>query len=147
MFQTWYYHFKLIELIPQLNPVESYRTPCIIDYHVSCRPSCMSVIHQLSIRTMIYYILGFKSLSPTLLVAMSANLRPPSHQSIFCKFTYFVISHKMYSFIYVPYRLGILTILIHTHIRLSIQYNNRCFFWKYILILVQKFINEHPAMC
>ena len=35
---------------------------------------------------MIYFILGFKSFSPTFLVAMSSNFRPPSHQSILCIF-------------------------------------------------------------
>ena len=36
---------------------------------------------------------------------------------------------------------GILTILRHTHIRLTIQDNQRNFLWYYIWILVQHFMN------
>ena len=57
---------------------------CYIDYPVSYHHSCTSVLYQLSSLTMIYSILGFKSFSPTFLVAMSANCRPPSHQKILC---------------------------------------------------------------
>ena len=57
---------------------------CYTDYPVSCHPYCKSVLPQLSILTVIYLILGFKLLSPTLLVEMPANFRPPSHQSILC---------------------------------------------------------------
>ena len=63
---------------------------CSIDYPVSCRPSCTSDLYQLSSLTMIYFIMGFKSLSPTFLVAMYDNCRPPSHQSILY---IFLISH------------------------------------------------------
>ena len=57
---------------------------CSTDYHVLFHPSFESVMSQLSSLTIIYFILGVKSWSPTLLVAMSANYRPPSHQSIVC---------------------------------------------------------------
>ena len=57
---------------------------CFIDYSVSCNPYCTSVMSQLSSLTVIYFILGFKSFSPTVLVAISAKGRPPSHQSILC---------------------------------------------------------------
>ena len=43
-----------------------------------------SFLYQLSILTIIYLILGVKSGSPTFLVAMSDNHRPPSLQSILC---------------------------------------------------------------
>ena len=39
---------------------------------------------QFSSLTIIYFILGVKSGSLTFLVPMSANCRPPSHQSILC---------------------------------------------------------------
>ena len=57
---------------------------CSIDYPVFCHPSCTSVLYQLSIITIIYFIIGVKSCSPTFLVAISANCRPPSHQLILC---------------------------------------------------------------
>ena len=60
------------------------KNSCSVDYTVSCHPSCTSVLYQLSSLAIIYFILGVKSLSPTFLVAMSANCRPPSHQSILC---------------------------------------------------------------
>ena len=55
---------------------------CYIEYLVSYHPYCKSVLYQLSSITIIYFIMGFKSFSPKFLVAMSANFRPPSHQSI-----------------------------------------------------------------
>ena len=42
----------------------------------------ISVLSQLLIITIIYFILGVRSASLTFLVPMSANCRPPSHQSI-----------------------------------------------------------------
>ena len=57
---------------------------CSIDYPVSCRPSFTSFQFKFSSLIIIYFIPGFKSFSPTLLVAMSANCRLPSHQSILC---------------------------------------------------------------
>ena len=51
------------------------------DYHVFYHPSCTSVLSQLSSITIIYFILGGKSGSPTFLVSMFANCRPPSNQS------------------------------------------------------------------
>ena len=57
---------------------------CSIDYTVSCNHSCTIVMPQLSSLTMIYFILGFKSLSLTFLVTMYFNCRLPSHQSISC---------------------------------------------------------------
>ena len=57
---------------------------CSIDYPVLCHPSCTSVLSQLSSLTIIHFILEVKSCSPTLLVEMYANFRPPSHQSILC---------------------------------------------------------------
>ena len=55
-----------------------------IDYPVLCHPYCTSVLSQLSSITIIYFIPGVKSISPTFLVAISDNCRPPSHQSILC---------------------------------------------------------------
>ena len=57
---------------------------CSVGYPLSCHPSCASVISQLSSHTIIYFILGFKLFLPTLLVTMSANFRPSSHQTILC---------------------------------------------------------------
>ena len=57
---------------------------CSTYYPLLCHPSCTSVLSQLYSLAMIYFILGVKSWSPTLLVAMSANWRPPLHQSIVC---------------------------------------------------------------
>ena len=55
---------------------------CSTYYHVYCHPSCTDVLYQLSSITMIYFILGFKSFSSTLLVPLSNNWSPPSYQSI-----------------------------------------------------------------
>ena len=74
----------MIESSPQLNLVYSYRTLVHTDYPVSSHPSCTSFIYQLSSLTIIYFILGLKSFSPTFLVAMSVNCRSPSNQSILC---------------------------------------------------------------
>ena len=100
---------------------------CSIDYSVSYHPSCTSTLSQLSSLTKIYFILGFKSFSPIFLVAMSANLRPLSHQSTFCIFHFFTIPYKIHSSINVNCVFGILTILSHTKSRFSIQYNYRRF--------------------
>ena len=77
-------HFKLIESITQLNLVYPYRTLVLHDYLVLYHPSCTSFMSQFSSITIIYLILGVRSDSFTFLVPMSANCRPPSHQSIFC---------------------------------------------------------------
>ena len=53
----------------------------------------------------------------------------------------------MYSPCNVPYVLGIFTIIIHTHRRITIKYNHRSFLWNCIWILVQQFMNLHPEMC
>ena len=55
-----------------------------IYYIVLCHPYFNIVLSQLSILTIIYFIIGVKSFSPTFLGAMSANWRPLSHQSILC---------------------------------------------------------------
>ena len=55
---------------------------CSTEYPVSGHPSCESVIYKLSRFKMMYFILGFKSCSPTFLVAKSINCRPPSNQPI-----------------------------------------------------------------
>ena len=62
---------------------------CSIDYPVFYHPSYESVLSQLSTLTIIYFILGVKSCSPIFLVEMSANYRPPSHQSILCIFHFY----------------------------------------------------------
>ena len=57
---------------------------CSTYYPVLCHPYCTIVLSQLSSLTIIYFILGVKSCSPTLLVAMYDNFIPPSHHSILC---------------------------------------------------------------
>ena len=54
------------------------------EYPVLYHPSWTSVLSQFLSLTIIYFILGVKSGSHTFLVPMSANCRPPSHQSILC---------------------------------------------------------------
>ena len=56
---------------------------CSIYYPVICHPSFTCIMSQLSSLTMTYFILGYKSFSPTFLVSLSDNFRrPPSHLSI-----------------------------------------------------------------
>ena len=57
---------------------------CFIDHSLLYQPCCTIVIYQLSSLTIIDSIIGVELCSPTVLVAMSANCRPPSHQSILC---------------------------------------------------------------
>ena len=114
---------------------------CSIDYPVLCHPSCASVMYQLSSLTIIYFIIGVKSFSPTFSVAISKNYRPPSHQSIFVSIALLTITYKMHSPCNVTCVFGILTIISHTYSSLTIQYNERSFFWNYICILVKKFMN------
>ena len=77
-------HSKLIESSPKLNLVQPYITLVPWTILVFFHPSCTSVLSQFSSLTIIYFILGVLSVSLTFLVPMSANYRPPSHQSIFC---------------------------------------------------------------
>ena len=42
--------------------------------------------------------------------------------------------------------LGMLTILIHTKIRLDIQYNYRSILWNYIWILIERLRNQRPIL-
>ena len=79
-------HFKLIEFEYSTQSNLVIHNSCSIDHPVLYHPSCTSVLSQLSSLTIIYFILRVKSWSPTLLVAMYANCRPPSHQSILCIF-------------------------------------------------------------
>ena len=73
IFQTdWVEHSTKSSLVIQNS--------CSIDYPILCHPSYTSVLYQLSSLTIIYLILGVKSCSPTLLVKMYFNCRPPSHQ-------------------------------------------------------------------
>ena len=58
-------------------------------------------------------------------------------------FSVFYITLKIYYALNVHCVLGVLTIIIHAHSRLTIQYNYRSFLWKYICILVQQFMNWH----
>ena len=44
----------------------------------------------------------------------------------------FSIPYKMYSPCNVSCVFGILTILVHTHKRLTIQYNQKIFLWNYV---------------
>ena len=60
---------------PQLNLVDSYRTSCSTYSYVYCNPSCTGVIYQLSSLTTIYFIMGFKSFSPTFLVEILYQLQ------------------------------------------------------------------------
>ena len=53
----------------------------------------------------------------------------------------FTIPLKLYYPFNLPCVFGILAILIHTHLRLTIQYNPRSLIWNYIWILFQKFMN------
>ena len=57
---------------------------CSIDYPVLCHPYFTIVLYQLSSLTIINFIFGVKSCSPTLLVAIYTKFRTPSHQSILC---------------------------------------------------------------
>ena len=91
----YYLHVSNLIQIFQTDWVEAsnqyslvIQNSCSIDYPVSCHPSCTIVLSQLSSLTVIYFILGVKSLSPTLLVLMYTNCRPPSHQSILCIFQF-----------------------------------------------------------
>ena len=95
---------------------------CYINYPVFCHPCCTSVISHLSSLTMIYFILGFKLFSPTFLVEISANFRPPSHQSILWILHFYPFLTKFILLENMTCVLGILTILSHTHSRLTIQY-------------------------
>ena len=69
-----------VESSTQSSPV--IQNSCSIDYPVLCHRSCTSVISELSSLTIIYFILGIKSSSPTFLEAMSAKCRPLSDKSI-----------------------------------------------------------------
>ena len=94
---------------------------CSMDYHVSYHPSCTSALSQLSILTMIYFILIFKSLSTSFLVAISSNCKPPSHHSILFIFHFSPFLTKIYYFINVPCVIGVFAVISHTCSRLSIQ--------------------------
>ena len=95
LFIFWIYSFyvlrtfKLIESSPELNLVQSYRTIVPQNILVFYHPSCASIMSQLLSLTIIYFILGVRSGSITLLVPMSSNFRPPSHQSILCLFHFY----------------------------------------------------------
>ena len=74
---------------------------CSIDNTVLCHPYFISVMSQLSSITIINFILAVKPGSQIFLVAMSANCRPPSHQSIlyilhFSPFLTKYILHEIY---------------------------------------------------
>ena len=75
---------------------------CSTYYPVFCHPSCTRVLYQLSILIIIYFILGVKSGSSTLLLAMSDNFRPPSHQSILCILHF---HHSLLNGLYLKYAL------------------------------------------
>ena len=53
----------------------------------------------------------------------------------------FTIPYKMHSPCNVPCLFGVLTIIIHIHIRRTIQYNHRRLLWNFIWILVHQFMN------
>ena len=53
----------------------------------------------------------------------------------------FTITLKMHSPCNVPCVFSFITIIIHTQIRLTLQYNQRIFLCNYIWILVQQFMN------
>ena len=57
---------------------------CSTDYPVLFHPSFTSVMSHFLSLIIIYFIVGVKSWSPTLLVAISVNCRLPSYQSILC---------------------------------------------------------------
>ena len=113
---------------------------CSTDDTVSIHPSCTSLLYQLSILTMIYFIIVFKSFSKNLCCNV-CQLHTYFTLVNLVHFAFFTIPHKMYSSSNVTCVLGILTTIIHTNIRLAIQYNYRSFLWNYIWILVQQFIN------
>ena len=76
--------FKLIESNP--NSIEYNHSELLffITILYSMTPLVQVFCIQFSSLTIIYFILGVRSGSLTFLVPMSANYRPPSHQSIFC---------------------------------------------------------------
>ena len=88
-FQTYW-----VDSSTQYIPV--IKNSCYIDYLVFCHHSCTIVLYQLSSLTIIYFIIGVKSLSPTFLVAMSANCRPPSHQSILWILQFYPFLNKLF---------------------------------------------------
>ena len=57
---------------------------CSIYYPVSFHSYCTSVMSQFSSLAVLYFIMGFKSFSPTFLVYMFANFRPLLHKPILC---------------------------------------------------------------
>ena len=117
---------------------------CSIGYPLFCHLSCKSVLSQLSSLTIIYFIPGVKSCSPTFLVAISANCRPPSHQSIFFILHFSSFLTKIHSTCSVSFVFGILTIISHTHNIPNVQDNQRIFLCNYVWTLVQKFMHWHP---
>ena len=71
-----------IESSTQSSPV--IHNYCSIDYPVLYHSSCTSAMSHFSSLIIIYFILGVRSGSLTFLVPISANCRPPSHQSNLC---------------------------------------------------------------
>ena len=56
-------------------------------------------------------------------------------------FSVFSVTYNIYSPCNIICVLDLLTILSHTHSRITIQYNQSNFLWNYIWTLVKKFMN------
>ena len=129
-------HFKLIELSPKLNLVYSFIifVPQTILYSIT--PLVQVFCLRLSILTIIYLIIGVRSGSLKFLVPMSANCRPPSHQSILCILhfspflTKFILLEMcMVCLVYLPF------LAIHIADILS-KTMKRSFLWNHVWIFI-----------
>ena len=92
-------HFKMIESNP--NSIYSIHSELLfltaILYYIT--PLVQVLCLQFSSLTIIYFILGVRSGSLTFLVPMSANCRPPSHQSILCILHFYPLLTKCILFV------------------------------------------------
>ena len=115
--------FKTVWVDSSAQYIIFIQNSCSIEYPVSCHPYCAIVLSQFSSLTMIYFILGFKSFSPTFLVSISDKCRPPSYQSILyiLQFSPFLTKYTLLEIWFVW--LVSLTLLAIKNRRLDIQYN------------------------
>ena len=110
MYQTLIQTFQSDWVYSSTQSSLALQNSCCVYYPVFCHPSCTIVMSQLSSLTIIYFILVVKSCSSTFLVAMSANYRPPSHQSFLCIFQFSPFLAKLFllaichvCFLYLPF--------------------------------------------
>ena len=115
-------NLKLIESSPQLNLVESYITTCSKDSHVSCHLYCKSGILVFKHYHNIFHS-GIQISLSNILICYVCQLQTSFTPFSLVYFTVFNIFHQNHSSRNVRIMLGILTIIIHTHSRLDIQYN------------------------